>query len=194
MPNCKFCGQPAGLFHWQHGECYQRHEEGKRQLSIEIAGAATNNSALDSLDARLREIAAHSYIPQDEERSLVVQAWALAVDHSLDHGVLEQGQEERLIGIKKRLELTQAEADRTGALSRVVKAGVLREIMHGTLPQRMRIDGGLPINLLKDERIVWVFQRCDYLEDKVRRQYVGGSQGISVRIAKGLYYRVGAFK
>ena len=41
--------------------------------------------------------------------------------------------------------------------------------------------------------MVWVFRPCDYLEDKTRRQYVGGSQGVSFRIAKGVYYRIGAF-
>ena len=38
-----------------------------------------------------------------------------------------------------------------------------------------------------------MFPRCEYLEDKTRRQYVGGSQGMSFRIMKGVYYRVGAF-
>ena len=32
------------------------------------------------------------------------------------------------------------------------------------------------------------------VEDKVRREFVGGSQGVSVRVTKGVYYRVGAFK
>jgi len=41
---------------------------------------------------------------------------------------------------------------------------------------------------------VWVFQRCDYLEDKIHRQYEGGSQGVSIRVMKGVYYRMGAFK
>jgi hypothetical protein len=56
----------------------------------------------------------------------------------------------------------------------------------------MRVEPNLPINLQKDEEVVWVFPSCEYL-DKTRRQYVGGSQGVSIRIMKGLYYRVGAF-
>jgi hypothetical protein len=193
MPTCKYCGRPAGFFHWQHAECRQKHEDGKRQIALAVTGAAADSTPLESLDKRIDLIADQAYISQDEERSLVVQAWTMAVDHSLDRGLLDLPREERLIGIKNQLELSQAEADKAGALSRVVKAGVLREVMHGTIPDRVTINGALPVNLLKDEKLVWVFQGCDYLEDKTRRQYVGGSQGVSFRIAKGVYYRVGAF-
>jgi hypothetical protein len=194
MPKCKYCGQPAGFFHWKHAECSRKHEDGKRQIALAVTGAVTDNSPLELLDKKIDQIADQAYISQDEERSLVVQSWTTAVDHSLDHGLIDSAQEERIIGIKNQLELSQAEADRAGALSRVVKAGVLREVMQGNVPQRVKLDGALPVNLLKDERVVWIFQRCDYLEDKTRRQYVGGSHGVSIRIAKGLYYRVGAFQ
>jgi hypothetical protein len=32
------------------------------------------------------------------------------------------------------------------------------------------------------------------LQDKTRREFVGGSQGVSVRVMSGVYYRVSAFK
>jgi hypothetical protein len=78
MPKCKYCGQPAGFFHWQHAECNEKHENGKRQLAIAITAAASGDSALDSLDAQLDAIAARSYISKGEERSLVIQAWTAA--------------------------------------------------------------------------------------------------------------------
>src|SRR5690606_38189287 len=62
------------------------------------------------------------------------------------------------------------------------------------LPSRLNIDGQLPFNLQKSEQLVWVFQGVDYYEQKTRTRYVGGSQGVSIRIAKGVYYRTGAFK
>ena len=51
------------------------------------------------------------------------------------------------------------------------------------------------MNFQKGEQIVWAFPGADYLEDKTKRQYVGGSQGVSIRVMKkAVYYRVGAFK
>ena len=34
----------------------------------------------------------------------------------------------------------------------------------------------------------------EYIEQKIKREYVGGSAGVSIRIARGVYYRIGAFK
>ncbi len=56
------------------------------------------------------------------------------------------------------------------------------------------IDGNLPFNLQKTEKLVWVFQDVDYYEEKTRTQYDGGSQGVGIRIAKSMYYKVGAFR
>lgn len=90
--------------------------------------------------------------------------------------------------------LSQDELDVRGAYERVAKAVVLREIMNGTIPKSIAIDGELPFNFQKDEKLIWVFKGVDYLEDKVRREYLGRSQGVSLRIAKGVYYRIGSFR
>jgi hypothetical protein len=70
----------------------------------------------------------------------------------------------------------------------------LRDVLNGVIPQRMTVDGNIPINFQKSERLVWAFPTSEYLEDKTTRQYVGGSKGVSVRVMKGIYYRVGSFK
>ena len=75
-----------------------------------------------------------------------------------------------------------------------MKAAVLRDVLDGIVPQRWSTDGNLPLNLQKGEHIVWAFPGSNYLEDKTRREYVGGSQGVSLRVMKGVYYRVGAFR
>ena len=52
----------------------------------------------------------------------------------------------------------------------------------------------LPFNLMKSEDLVWVFKDVDYFVEKTRTHYKGGSQGVSVRVMKGVYYRTGGFK
>ena len=52
----------------------------------------------------------------------------------------------------------------------------------------------MSIHFQKGEQVVWAFLGAQFLEDKVRRQFVGGSRGVSIRVMKGVYYRVGAFK
>lgn len=125
---------------------------------------------------------------------MVASGWEKAVDLAFDDGLLSEKEESALSELKEHFGLSQQILDRTGAYSKLVKGAVLRDIMNGNLPERMKIDGNLPFNLQKTEKVVWVFQNINYYEEKSRTRYVGGSQGVSIRIAKGLYYRAGSFK
>lgn len=194
MGDCRYCGKPVGFLRSRHAECDQQFENGKKELLAAISQAVTGSDALDGLPARITSIAQRSFIAETEKQRLLALGWASAVDKFLDDGVLEESEEERLMELKERFSLSQMELDSAGALTRVTKAAVLRDVLNGVIPQRMTVSGGLPINLQKSEQVVWIFPSTDYLEDKTRRQYAGGSQGVSIRVMKGVYYRVGAFK
>ena len=112
----------------------------------------------------------------------------------MEDGVLDEDEEQRLIKLQDKFGLTQSELDATGAVQKVAKAGVLRDVLSGVIPERINLAGAVPFNLQRGEKVVWAFPNSKYLEDKTRRQYVGGSRGVSVRIMKGVYYRVGDFK
>ena len=47
---------------------------------------------------------------------------------------------------------------------------------------------------MKSETLVWIIQGVDYLETVVRRERRGSSHGVSIRLAKGLYYRPSTFR
>ncbi|MEO0108014.1 MAG: hypothetical protein ABIK62_02425, partial [candidate division WOR-3 bacterium] len=80
------------------------------------------------------------------------------------------------------------------AWTRMVKAAVLRDLSNGIAPQRVHVTGTLPFNFMTSEHLIWIFSGVQYYEDRVQRQYVGGYQGVSIRIAKGVYYRTGGFR
>ena len=64
----------------------------------------------------------------------------------------------------------------------------------GIVPQRQTITGRVPFNLMKSEQLVWVIDGVDYLETVTRRERRGTSHGVSVRVAKGLYYSPRQFR
>src|SRR5262249_48160264 len=61
-------------------------------------------------------------------------------------------------------------------------------------PSRHSVNPSLPMMLRKNETIIWVFYPIVHYIIKDETGYVGGSQGVSVRLVKGVYYRLGAFK
>lgn len=73
------------------------------------------------------------------------------------------------------------------------KSLIVQDILHGITPHRATLTRN-PINFQKNEILIWPFVGVVLYEEVVRRQSVGASRGISVRVASGIYYRVGAFK
>jgi hypothetical protein len=124
----------------------------------------------------------------------MIEGWGLAVEQFLNDGSLDETEENKLVDFSKRFGLSRDDLDRNGSWTRVVKGAVIRDLLNGVVPQRVTVSGGLPFNFQAGEQLVWLFKNVAYYEDKTRRHYVGGSSGVSMRIAKGLYYRASAFR
>ena len=88
----------------------------------------------------------------------------------------------------------QQDLDGNGAQTNLVQAAVIRDVTRGVVPQRQRVNGAVPCNLMKSEQLVWVIQGVDYLETVVRRERCGTSHGVSIRVARGLYYSPRQFR
>lgn len=194
MGKCIYCGTPAGFLRKTHKECKQKHEQGKSEIETLVGKIGAEGGDLKHLESSIAKVAASSFISSDSLNASVVSGWEKAVELTFDDGLLSEQEESALTELKEHFELSQQTLDRTGSYSKLVKGAVLRDIIEGKLPERMKVDGNLPFNLQKTEKIVWVFQNVNYYEEKTRTRYVGGSQGVSIRIAKGVYYRTGAFK
>jgi hypothetical protein len=189
-----FCGKPAGFLHYRHAECVQKHENGKHEITNLIVQAPAAPTSVEYVTNQIREASERSFISESEQRALFVQAWSAAVDRWLHEGILSEEVEKRFMDLKESLSLSRSSLEGTGAWDRVVKSAVIRDLLNGVIPKRMSFDANLGLNLLKAEQIVWAFDNCDYIEDRTRRQYVGRSRGVSVRVVKGVYYHVGGFK
>lgn len=201
MGNCKYCGKPAGFLRSQHAECEEENRKreyaiqgAKAQIISEALGAIKGTAMFSTLEAKIAEIEQTHRLSIAQRKPLLIRAWEKAVDGFLEDGVLDTEEEKRLVEFKDHFGFSQGDLNGNGALTKTAKAGVLRDVLDGKIPQRVSVDGSLPINFQKGESVVWVFPDSRYLEDKTRRQFVGGSQGVSIRVMKGVYYRVGAFK
>jgi hypothetical protein len=195
MGKCRFCGGDAGFLRSSHKECKQTHDRGIARIRA-IAGRAALSSQTDfsTLRETLRNIASASFIDDRLLRDLLAEAWCTAVSQALEDHVLSEDEEHALVAFKDYFSLPTDILDKGGAYTRVAKAAILRDVLDGKIPQRVRIEGTLPFNLQKGEVLVWLFRTVRYYEPRTRTTYVGGYSGVSVRVAKGVYYRIGRFK
>lgn len=193
MGICRYCGQPAGFLRRIHQACREAHDQALRELSLAARDAAIGRVALAKVKQAM-QAATSNHVGRDTARNALVAGWGEAVEHFLEDGVLDEEEEQHLLSFQREHNLVQAELDAQGHYSRLVKGGALRDIMNGTIPSRLEVAGVLPFNFQKKEQLVWLFQDVEYLEDKTRRHYEGGSAGMSFRVAKGVYFRTAAFK
>lgn len=125
-------------------------------------------------------------------RKFVIKAWRFCIDKSLEDGVISKEEEKSLDDLIAAFEITQDD-DET-YMTKIVKSLVLRDVLNGEVNKRVEIMNDLPVILQRGEISLWLFSSVEYYEDRKRRQYSGGSSGISFRVAKGVYVRTGAFK
>ena len=78
-----------------------------------------------------------------------------------------------------------------GGLERIAQSIILKNLQNGIYPNNPLT---VPVMLTKGEKVIWVYDNVTMLQEKITREFVGGSRGMSYRICKGLTYRTGSFK
>lgn len=194
MSDCIYCHKPAGLLRKAHKECEDKFKAGMDRVQFLVMNAIANGRDLTDLANEVNLTASSHYLEETRKREMLVEAWGQAVDHFLDRDPSDDATPEYLNEMRKHFGLTQNELDITGAYSRMLKWAVIQDLLEGKIPDRLSISGTLPFNFLKNETLVWLFQDVPYYERKTITQYAGRSHGASVRVAKGLYIRSGAFR
>jgi hypothetical protein len=156
----------------------------KAQLMEAVADGRFSAAEIDSLYALQEELG----LSRDDVALLRVQAFAKAFTAAKSDGAITEEEERELQAIKDHLEINDAEIAPTQVeLSRF---RLLREIGEGVLPV-ITVPG---LVLQKREVAHWT-EPASLLEERViDRQFVGGSRGVSIRIMKGVSYRVGAYR
>ena len=196
MGECTYCGESAGWFRSMHPECKEAVRREGQALTRTVDAIVRTEVRVTADEARVRLMADS---PDLGHRSQMAEtAWCGAVDAALEDDVLTETEQHNLEILHGVFGLSEAgEKMREGA-AKLVKAVVIREVMHGNpappQPEWMRNARSLSFNFQKSERLIWAFEDVDYYEDKRRTRYEGGSRGISVRVARGVYLRAGAMK
>ncbi len=174
------------------GEQLDRASRDRLMLDARLAALATfdGNTHRNELAATLEE----SELSSVEQQLLLAQAWEAAVEGSLEDGILTLDEENALVRYLRHFDLSQTLVDTNGAYQNMIKSAVIREAAEGLIPERLTLKSRPPFNLMKSEQLVWLIDGVGYYEVKTRRERRGASHGVSIRVAKGLYYSPRTFR
>ena len=140
--------------------------------------------------AEAQKIADESFITNLQ--SYKTDLFSSMVHEALETDGLTEAEETKLDNLLGYLGLTPEDCKE--ALMKKGKGVVIREILAGRLPQQSGVHFTTPVILGKDEQIIWAWSGVAFYEMREHKSFEGGSQGVSLRIAKGVYYRIGSFK
>ena len=195
MPNCKYCGLPAKWYTNRHKECALAHDQAKVAVAQTAQFAVMNHRDLKEVNRELTSHTQSGYLaPKDVEQS-ILKGLVSAVEHFLNDNYLSKEEEASLQTYMNGLPISEAFLQASGLIEQVVKASLIRSFSEGEVPEpKFELGGDLPFLFQKSEKLVWVFHNVTYLEQRTRTEYQGGSQGVSIRLTKRVYYRTGSFK
>lgn len=196
MGKCTYCGEKAGFLKSKHKECVEKYNNGKLKIISEIRDSIIQTLDFEQLESSINKTAELHFIKPHEIANLYTEGFDNTVEKFLDDGVLSAEEEEKIAEFKLHFSrFDQSVFDKNGSLQKVVKSTILRDVVNGVEPKnKMEIQGNLPFMFQKGENLIWAFQNVDYYEQRTRTEYHGRSHGVSMRIAKGVYYRTGTFK
>ena len=191
---CIYCNQQTSYLRKSHPECAAKHSHGLQQITSDVFNAINDVShSLIELEHKICSVEKTSFISPIEKNNLLVDGWENAVKTILDKGQLTESEDNHLSAFINHFSLSQSDLDKHGYVTQLLKLTILQHVRKGEIPIVNTV-GNCSLNLQKNEKIVWVFNNSKYYEYKTRRQYVGGSRGVSVRVMKGVSYKVGAYK
>lgn len=112
----------------------------------------------------------------------------------LRDNIIDEQEENEIKNMMERFGLTSSDFLESKPYTMLLQSIILRDLQNG-IDISNRVDPGeVPVLLGKNEYVVWGYSDINAYEEKTGKRYEGGSQGVSIRICKGVYYRVGASK
>ena len=195
MGKCKFCGQNAGIFHSRHDDCEKKFNQGAALIMQIISNCFINKEDFYLKEREIIQIVQSSNIDRGSLQQIYCNAFDEAIDNYLNDGIIDKIENQVVARFMQFTGLPQSILNANQSLEKVVQSKVLQDILQGNVPApNITITGDFPILLDKGEHLIWLFRNITLHQQKIKKEFVGRSSGVSVRVMKGVYYRTGAFK
>jgi hypothetical protein len=196
MGNCDYCGQPAGLFRSVHKECAARRDQARNDIDLAFQKVMliAQPPAPPTFRAIIEKLGNDAQLTPQELRARVLSGLVIALDAALADFDLSENEIGRFNTIVDAFGLDESAFDEAGIRQKLVQALVLKDLSEGRPSTRVQLSTSLPIALKRGETIQWLFNAVTLRQPRTSYHYEGGSHGVSIRLMKGVSYRVGSHR
>lgn len=200
---CIHCGKRCRVFTSAHKKCSLKNSESREKIRQEVEKYFDrfNEKDFKNVDENYsdKEFSQLEFIAEEGFVNLYFILTRLLdqkVEQFLDDGVLTQNEESFLGHFIQQFNIEQETyIDSFKIKHKIVKASILRNLYDGNpMKSRIKLDGSLPFKFLNKEYLVYLDNYVDYFEKRIKTTYEGGSDGVSIKLMKGVYYRKSSFR
>ncbi len=200
---CIHCGKRCRVFTSAHKKCSLKNSESREKIRQEVEKyfdrfnekdfKNVNENYSDKEFSQLELIAEEGFV---NLYFILTRLLDQKVEQFLDDGVLTQNEESFLGHFIQQFNIEQETyIDSFKIKHKIVKASILRNLYDGNpMKSRIKLDGSLPFKFLNKEYLVYLDNYVDYFEKRIKTTYEGGSDGVSIKLMKGVYYRKSSFR
>jgi hypothetical protein len=162
------------------------HREHVANFKSALIEAVSDGRLTDQELALLADLRQEYHLSLEELHKIRVKAYEVAFRAAASDKVITRAEEAELTKVRQFLQLADSDIARTQR--EFTRYRLIAEIQAGNLPEV-----SVPTVILQKAEIPHWVEPASLIEERVvGRRYVGGSSGMSVRIARGVTYRVGS--
>ncbi len=154
---CAHCGKPAGLLHRYHAQCRERHDSAIAMVPTFFTKILASQLPADRFSQLLSDLVQSAHLKPNEFKSMCVVGFGTMIDNVLRQRLLSSAEERRILELKAALALNAA--DIIEVEDKLLKAGILRDLVERKNSDRVAVSGPMPIKLLPNENVLWIFNR-----------------------------------
>jgi hypothetical protein len=191
MGICKYCGQKAGWFNDAHDTCVQKAMNGIKTAKECMTNAVIESTDYSELATLSNKLISEAAIPEEQIRSAFKEGWSDGAEIRCKKQPTTLSEFSSMSDLYKGAGFRSEDMVKTAGFRAMTVSFLIWTILNDQIEP---YEGPIRFNLQPGETPVFGMANVLLSEQKTTSSYVGAYSGASIRIANGLYYRLGGMQ
>ncbi len=192
MALCRYCGQRAGWFSDSHQTCIEKAAEGIETVRLAVQAVTSLGEKYEAIKAKVETMIREWHVPQQEALAAIKEGWSQGAEERSKAQPISPEEFSSMMDIYRAAGFTDEEIRfKTAGSWAMCFSFLIWTVLNGQIEP---YQGPIQFQLQAGEIPVYGIANVLVREERTTKSYVGGYSGVSVRVASGLYYRLGGMR
>lgn len=185
MGKCRFCGEKAKLFTYEHPRCRQKYDNGRKAITAITSSILNSQEDPYVIAQKLKKRAKESFVPDWEFKQLIEKSLDKLVTSLSPNCPITLKEESTIFGFMKDLKLDHSSCS---AFTMLLKRSIIQSLLEDKSRTEITFLNA-PFNMQKSEKIIYIFDEVKYFEHKATTHRISSTYRLSVKLTKGVTVR-----